>query len=198
VYMRRCAFCSGNILQTPLSVQWPVMRDAVHRMAMLHSLIVAIKSSWRNNPPAKSTPTCSLFLICFVHSHHESHALLSRRSFCTNGGQICTAHTRLLVHEKIKAPLLAKLKERCKALPFLDDPVAEVALGDRAWEPGAPQVLQPVICKSQLDKIESAVAAARSIQGVQVSVLVRARTHARTVARTHARTHEEHEVHEVH
>ena len=41
----------------------------------------------------------------------------------TNGGQICTAHSRLLVHEDLREPLLAKLKT---ALEKVDDPMRTI------------------------------------------------------------------------
>jgi hypothetical protein len=56
--------------------------------------------------------------------------------FLTNGGQICTAHTRLIVHKRVAAKLLGSLKEAVEALPFLDNPVSERSLGDRAWVDG--------------------------------------------------------------
>lgn len=89
------------------------------------------------------------------------------RGFLTNGGQICTAHSRLVVHEAIKAPLLARLKEEMEKLPFCDDPISECDRGDNAWVNRKPTVLQPVICKSQHDKIGSMLQNARE-DGVAV------------------------------
>lgn len=65
-------------------------------------------------------------------------------------GQICTAHTRLVVHKSIEAQVLAQLKEALAELPFLDDSIAETRIGDMAWEEGRPMVLQPVVWKVTL------------------------------------------------
>ena len=73
--------------------------------------------------------------------------------FLTNGGQICTAHTRLVVQDGLKEPLLSKLKEELEKLPYCDDPITEKDRGDRAWESGMTDVVQPVVCKSQHQKV---------------------------------------------
>merc|ERR1712039_819041 len=71
------------------------------------------------------------------------------KGFLTNGGQICTAHSRLLVHEKIKDEFLTRLKSELEALPFADDPITEKDRGDHAWEPGKTSVVQPLVCEKQ-------------------------------------------------
>lgn len=76
-----------------------------------------------------------------------------RNRFLTNGGQICTAHTRLVVQDGLKAALLSKLKEELEKLPYCDDPITEKDRGDRAWEDGQTDVLQPVVCESQHQKV---------------------------------------------
>ena len=76
-----------------------------------------------------------------------------RNRFLTNGGQICTAHTRLVVQDDLKAPLLSKLKEELEKLPYCDDPITEKDRGDRAWESGMTDVVQPLVCKSQHRKV---------------------------------------------
>ena len=101
--------------------------------------------------------------------------------FLTNGGQICTAHTRLVVQDGLKDSLLGKLKEEleklpycgtqkemnilrksklsadraraCKCLLLSDDPITEKDRGDRAWEDGMTDVVQPVVCDSQHKKV---------------------------------------------
>ena len=57
-------------------------------------------------------------------------ALLLTSSY--SAGQICTAHTRLIVHKSIEGALLARLKTALAALPFLDDSIAETRIGDMA------------------------------------------------------------------
>jgi acyl-CoA reductase-like NAD-dependent aldehyde dehydrogenase len=57
------------------------------------------------------------------------------------------------VHASIQDKLLSTLKTALKALPYLDDSIAEDKIGDMAWEEGRPMVLQPVVCKSQYEKI---------------------------------------------
>ena len=47
--------------------------------------------------------------------HHER--------FLTNGGQICTAHTRLVVQKDLEAPLLDRLKQELEKLRFSADPI---------------------------------------------------------------------------
>lgn len=46
------------------------------------------------------------------------------RGFLTNGGQICTAHSRLIVHEDIKDALLTRLKKEIEELPFCGTDIA--------------------------------------------------------------------------
>jgi len=90
------------------------------------------------------------------------------RGFLTNGGQICTAHTRLIVHENIQSKILEKLKKKLDQLEFTSDPVAELERGDHAWEKGGvPDVLQPVVCESQFQKIRKAINAALADDAVK-------------------------------
>ena len=49
----------------------------------------------------------------------------------TNGGQICTAHTRLIVQDSFKTKLLNKLKEELEKLPVMTQ-----LLKDQETEPG--------------------------------------------------------------
>ena len=84
------------------------------------------------------------------------------KGFLTNGGQICTAHTRLLVHEKVRDELLAKVKASLAGIPYCEDPISEKDRGDRAWEAGTTDVIQPVVCKSQHEKILAFLDGARS------------------------------------
>ena len=89
------------------------------------------------------------------------------KGFLTNGGQICTAHTRLVVQAGIQDELLKKLKVELERLPYAEDPITEKDRGDRAWEEGKSDVVQPVVCKSQQQKILSFIDAARE-SGIEV------------------------------
>lgn len=82
--------------------------------------------------------------------------------FLTNGGQICTAHTRLIVHKSIEGKVLAKLQRALEKLPYLDDSIAETRIGDMAWEEGRPMVVQPVVCRTQYDKIITSINGAKA------------------------------------
>ena len=71
----------------------------------------------------------------------------------TNGGQICTAHTRLIVQEGIIDHLLKELKNVFEKIPYCRDPITERERGDRAWEAGMTDVVQPLVSASQHKKI---------------------------------------------
>ena len=92
-------------------------------------------------------------LVVFDDTDLDKAVETTMKGFLTNGGQICTAHTRLVVQESIKSPLLNKLKEELEKLPFCNDPITEKDRGDRAWESGMTDVVQPVVCDSQHKKI---------------------------------------------
>eukprot|EP00039_Didymoeca_costata_P014139 m.225273 g.225273 ORF g.225273 m.225273 type:complete len:520 (+) comp15955_c1_seq6:2722-4281(+) len=95
-------------------------------------------------------------LVIFDDVDLDKAVETTMRGFLTNGGQICTAHTRLIVHDKIKDKVLEKLKAELEKLEFTKDPVQELTRGDHAWEEGkVPDVLQPVVCESQFNKIRS-------------------------------------------
>ena len=53
-------------------------------------------------------------------------------------------------------------KTELEKLPFADDPIGETDRGDRAWEGGQPELVQPVVCESQFVKINAALAAAKA------------------------------------
>jgi len=88
-------------------------------------------------------------LVVFDDVDIEKAVETTMKGFLTNGGQICTAHTRLVVHEQIKGPLMQRLKEELEALPFAHDPISEKDRGDHAWEPGKTSIVQPVVCDKQ-------------------------------------------------
>ena len=92
-------------------------------------------------------------LVVFEDTDLDQAVETTMKGFLTNGGQICTAHTRLVVQDGLKAPLLDKLKEELEKLPFCNDPITEKDRGDRAWEAGMTDVVQPVVCESQHKKI---------------------------------------------
>ncbi|MCY3873702.1 MAG: aldehyde dehydrogenase family protein [Rhodobacteraceae bacterium] len=92
-------------------------------------------------------------LVVFDDADLDLAVETTMKGFLTNGGQICTAHTRLVVHEDIKAPLLEKMKTELERLPFATDPITEKDRGDRAWEAGMTDVVQPVVCESQYQKV---------------------------------------------
>lgn len=71
------------------------------------------------------------------------------KGFLCNGGQICSAHSRLVVHEGIKDELLRRLKEELEKLPYAHDPISEKDRGDHAWEPGRTDIVQAVVCDKQ-------------------------------------------------
>ena len=92
-------------------------------------------------------------LVVFGDTDLDKAVETTMKGFLTNGGQICTAHTRLIVQDNFKQPLLNKLKEELEKLPFCTNPITEKNRGDRAWEDGKTDVVQPVVCDSQHKKI---------------------------------------------
>ena len=92
-------------------------------------------------------------LVVFDDTDLDKAVETTMKGFLTNGGQICTAHTRLIVQDNLKQPLLNKLKEELEKLPFCTNPITEKNRGDRAWEDGKTDVVQPVVCDSQHKKI---------------------------------------------
>jgi betaine-aldehyde dehydrogenase len=94
-------------------------------------------------------------LIIFDDTNIDKAVETTMKGFLTNGGQICTAHTRLIVQDNLKTPLLNRLKEELEKLPFCTNPITEKDRGDRAWENGKTDVVQPVVCESQHKKILS-------------------------------------------
>ena len=92
-------------------------------------------------------------LVIFDDTDLDKAVETTMKGFLTNGGQICTAHTRLVVQDSFKAPLLNKLKEELEKLPFCNDPITEKDRGDRAWEDGMTDVVQPIVCESQHKKV---------------------------------------------
>lgn len=106
-------------------------------------------------------------LVVFDDTDLDQAVETTMKGFLTNGGQICTAHTRLVVQDGLKAPLLDKLKEELEKLPFCNDPITEKDRGDRAWESGMTDVVQPVVCDSQHKKILGFLDAAKA-EGVEV------------------------------
>ena len=92
-------------------------------------------------------------LVVFDDTDLDKAVETTMKGFLTNGGQICTAHTRLIVQDNFKQPLLNRLKEELEKLPFCTNPITEKNRGDRAWEDGKTDVVQPVVCDSQHKKI---------------------------------------------
>ena len=76
-------------------------------------------------------------------------------------------HTRLVVQAGIQDALLEKLKVELERLPYAEDPITEKDCGDRAWEAGMSDVVQPVVCRSQHQKILAFINAARE-SGIEV------------------------------
>jgi betaine-aldehyde dehydrogenase len=106
-------------------------------------------------------------LVVFDDTDLDRAVETTIKGFLTNGGQICTAHTRLVVQEGLKAPLLNKLKEELEKIPFCSDPITEKDRGDRAWEAGMTDVIQPVVCESQHKKILEFLDEAKA-EGVEI------------------------------
>ena len=102
-------------------------------------------------------------LVVFPDVSVDDAVVTAMRGMLTNGGQICTAHTRLIVHDKIKDAVLGKLKTELAKLPYSTNPVAEDKLGDNAWgdHETLPQLVQAVACASQRDKIAGFLKEAR-------------------------------------
>ena len=92
-------------------------------------------------------------MVIFEDTDIERAVEATIKGCLTNGGQICTAHTRLIVQEGIKDELLTKLKNVLEKIPYCRDPITERERGDRAWETGVTDVIQPVVSASQHKKI---------------------------------------------
>ena len=92
-------------------------------------------------------------MVIFADTEIERAVEATIKGCLTNGGQICTAHTRLIVQEGIKDNLLKKLKKTLEKIPYCRDPITERERGDRAWETGMTDVIQPVVSASQHEKI---------------------------------------------
>ena len=92
-------------------------------------------------------------MVIFADTEIERAVEATIKGCLTNGGQICTAHTRLIVQEGIKDDLLKKLKNAFEKIPYCGDPITERERGDRAWETGMTDVIQPVVSASQHEKI---------------------------------------------
>lgn len=92
-------------------------------------------------------------LVVFEDTDLDRAVETTMKGFLTNGGQICTAHTRLVVQKGLETPLLDRLKEELEKLPYCNDPISEKNRGDRAWEAGMTDVVQPVVCESQHKKV---------------------------------------------
>ena len=92
-------------------------------------------------------------MVVFEDTDIERAVEATIKGCLTNGGQICTAHTRLIVQEGIKDDLLKKLKNVLEKIPYCMDPITERERGDRAWETGMTDVIQPVVSASQKEKV---------------------------------------------
>ena len=92
-------------------------------------------------------------MVIFEDTDIECAVEATIKGCLTNGGQICTAHTRLIVQEGIKDHLLKELKNVLEKIPYCTDPITERERGDRAWEAGITDVLQPIVSASQHKKI---------------------------------------------
>ena len=92
-------------------------------------------------------------LVVFEDTDIDRAVETTIKGCLTNGGQICTAHTRLIVQEGIKDDLLKKLKNVFEKIPYCRDPITERERGDRAWEAGMTDVIQPLVSASQHEKI---------------------------------------------
>jgi len=103
-------------------------------------------------------------LVVFPDVSVDDAVVTCMKGMLTNGGQICTAHTRLIIHRDIKEAVLGKLKEELEKLPFSRDPIAEDQQGDNAWgeHETLPGLVQAVASASQRDKIASFLAAAQA------------------------------------
>ena len=92
-------------------------------------------------------------MVIFEDTDIERAVEATIKGCLTNGGQICTAHTRLIVQEGIREHLLKELKNVLEKIPYCRDPITERERGDRAWEAGITDVLQPIVSASQHKKI---------------------------------------------
>jgi len=92
-------------------------------------------------------------MVIFEDTDIECAVEATIKGCLTNGGQICTAHTRLIVQEGIREHLLKELKNVLEKIPYCRDPITERERGDRAWEAGITDVLQPIVSASQHKKI---------------------------------------------
>ena len=92
-------------------------------------------------------------LVVFEDTDIDRAVETTIKGCLTNGGQICTAHTRLIVQEGIKDDLLKELKNVFEKIPYCRDPITERERGDRAWEAGMTDVVQPSVSASQHKKI---------------------------------------------
>jgi len=92
-------------------------------------------------------------LVVFEDTDLDRAVATTLNGFLTNGGQICTAHTRLVVQKGLEAPLLDRLRERLEKLPYCADPISERDRGDPGSADGLSDVVQPVVCESQHRKI---------------------------------------------
>ena len=106
-------------------------------------------------------------MVIFADTEIERAVEATIKGCLTNGGQICTAHTRLIVQEGIKDDLLKKLKNALEKIPYCRDPITERERGDRAWETGMTDVIQPVVSASQHEKIISFLNEAK-IAGIEI------------------------------
>jgi len=100
-------------------------------------------------------------LVVFDDTDLDRAVATTMTGFLTNGGQICTAHTRLVVQKGLEAPLLERLKQRLEKLPYAVDPISERDRGDPGSADGLSDVVQPVVSEAQHGKILDFLAAAR-------------------------------------
>ena len=106
-------------------------------------------------------------MVVFEDTNLERAVEATIKGCLTNGGQICTAHTRLIVQEGIKDHLLKKLKTVLEKIPYCRDPITERERGDRAWETGMTDVIQPVVSASQHKKIMDFLEEAKA-KGIEI------------------------------
>jgi len=106
-------------------------------------------------------------LVVFDDTDLDRAVATTMTGFLTNGGQICTAHTRLVVQKGLEAELLNRLRERLEKTPYCADPISERDRGDPGSADGLSDVVQPVVCESQHRKILGFLDEARAA-GVEV------------------------------
>ena len=92
-------------------------------------------------------------LIVFDDTDIDRAVETAIKGCLTNGGQICTAHTRLIVQDGLKDELLKEMKSELEKIPYCKDPINEKERGDRAWEAGMTDVIQPIVSADQHKKI---------------------------------------------